>query len=245
MLVPSSFCRVTRIARAVLVLGIAVVAARCTDQSDPMAPEPSRVSPAVRATDASNESPLVAASSPSCAGITDWRMIFHVPGTPGGLPGHAIWEGHRRNLVSSSPAFLVSDGRSVQNDLNTPISATFTSQVSKTHSITVTVGTSADLRDWLQLNVSTQIVSSRTTAIGVSATTEVPPHSRVLGEYGLEGFDVTYDVQTLFATKFGYGSETIPPSPSGGGVVQCQDDGTQRVTTEAPTFIEGWRFSAT
>jgi hypothetical protein len=147
------------------------------------------------------------------------------------------WLGYKRTLVSAAPTFLVADARSVQNDLDTPVSVTFTSQQSLTTSVTTNVGTSASLFDFLTVNVSTSIVQSRTTSIGVSTTATVAPHTRLLGQYGVEAFNVVYDVQTL---RLITPAATAPPSTNTG----CQDRGTQRLATTAPTVVEGWRLSA-
>ena len=134
---------------------------------------------------------------------------------------------YRYTLVSATPTFNASDGRIVDNALNDPISATFTSLQSRTWRIVVTVGTEATLADFLKSTVSVQIVQERTTAIGVNATVMVPAHTRVLGQYGVEAFEVVYDVQTIYWFAW-----------------RCSDLGTQRVNTNAPTFVEGWRFTS-
>ncbi|WP_436761428.1 hypothetical protein [Streptosporangium sp. V21-05] len=96
------------------------------------------------------------------------------------------------------------------------------------------MGATAELTGYLQTNVSTQIVQERTTAIGVDASLVVPPRSRVTGQYGVQAYDVVYDVQTVFSW----------PAVVGRPREQCFDRGTQRGTTNAPTVTEGWRFTA-
>ena len=81
--------------------------------------------------------------------------------------------------------------------------------------------------------VGAQIVQERTTAIGVNAGLVVAPHSRVTGQYGVQAFDVVYDVQTVRAW---------PAIPN--RIERCFDQGAQRGTTNAPTLTEGWRFIA-
>lgn len=164
-----------------------------------------------------------------CPNYSDvvWRTVF-----VGRAP---IYEGYRYTAVSAASTFNVSDARIVDNALDTPINATFTSAQSRTWrvQITATVGTAGELAKTLQASVSTQIVQERTTAIGVNASLVVAPHSRVTGEYGVNAFDVVYDVQTLRAW---------PAIPN--RIQRCHDQGTQRGTTNAPTLSEGWRFTA-
>jgi hypothetical protein len=164
-----------------------------------------------------------------CPSYSDivWRQI-----TIGRIP---YYEGYRYTAVSAVSTFNVSDARVVDNTLDTPINATFTSAQSRTWrvQITTTVGTAGDLAKSLQASVSAQIVQERTTAIGVNAGLVVAPHSRVTGQYGVQAFDVVYDVQTVRAW---------PAIPN--RIERCFDQGAQRGTTNAPTLTEGWRFIA-
>ena len=80
----------------------------------------------------------------------------------------------------------------------------------------------------MQSNVSTSIMVSRTTAIGVNVTATVPPRTRVTGLYGVDGYDIVYDAQQIVLI--------------GGG---CLYGSTARASTSAPTFVEGWRFTST
>lgn len=141
-----------------------------------------------------------------------------------------VYKGVRYDVVSSTPTFYVSDARVVDNSLDTPITATFTSAQSRTYTVTVTVGTSTQLVKKLQTNVSVSIVESRSTSIGVNATATVAAHSRVIGNYGVEGFDIVYDAQSVWKRADSTGI--------------CIDQGTQRASTSAPTYVEGWRISA-
>jgi hypothetical protein len=145
-----------------------------------------------------------------------------------------IWEGYVYTLRTVTPTFNVSDARAVSNQLDTPVSATFTSQQSSTYSISVTAGTSASLWGFLTVNVSATIVQSRTTSLGVSATVTVPPHGQVNGLYGVEAYDITYD-----AHKYWH----VGSSPPKAGARSCTDRGmVVGVTTNAPTYVEGWRL---
>lgn len=181
----------------------------------------------------------VAAPTPAHAGTygpdipcpSDPNIIWTLRGA-GRVP---VWEGIHYSVLSATPTFAVSDGRVVDNTLSEPIQATFTSQQSRMHQITVTIGTSAQLTNKLQANVSVAIVQSRTTAIGVNATVTVPANSRVIGRYGVEAFDVAYDAQVVWQSV-----DVRKPGSFGG---HCWDRGTQRAGTLAPTVVEGWRFS--
>ncbi|WP_189161936.1 hypothetical protein [Sphaerisporangium melleum] len=155
-----------------------------------------------------------------------WRLTFY-----GRTP---YLEGYRYTAISTTPTFNVSDARVVDNALDSPINATFTSSQSRTWRISVTVGVTAELTSYLQTNVSTQIVQERTTAIGVNASLVVPPHSRVTGQYGVQAYDVAYDAQKYWS----WPANTSKPRE------KCWDQGTQRGATNAPTVTEGWRFIA-
>src|SRR5262245_44390808 len=61
-----------------------------------------------------------------------------------------VSEAVRYSVVSAPSRFAVSDGRSVDNALDAPITATFTSQQSRRYAVTVTVGTSGELVKALQ-----------------------------------------------------------------------------------------------
>jgi hypothetical protein len=155
----------------------------------------------------------------------DWKLR---PARP------PIWEGVVYTLQTVTPTFNVSDARSVGNQLDTPVSATFTSQQSKTYSLSVTVGSSASLWGFLTANVSATIVQSRTTSLGVSATVTVPPHGQVNGLYGVDAYIVTYD-----AHKYWH----IGSSPPKAGDRSCVDKGlVTGQSTNAPTYVEGWRL---
>lgn len=142
-------------------------------------------------------------------------------------PGLRVEIGIMYTIVSSTPTFFVSDGRTVQNHLDQPISATFTSSQTRTVSVTVSMGTSAQLTEKLQSSINVSIQRSRSTAIGVNATLTVNPHTRVTGQYGVEGFRVVYDATQIWR----FGGECLPVE-------------VVRSTTDAPTVVEGWRFTS-
>jgi len=135
--------------------------------------------------------------------------------------------GVQYTVVSATPTFYASDGRSVDNLLSESVSATFTAMQTRTTTITVSTGTSAQLTEKLQFTVSASIVAQRSTAIGVSVTATVPARTRMTGLYGIEGYDVVFDSQGIVRRNG-----------------RCQAFPQTRETTSAPTFIEGWRFSS-
>jgi hypothetical protein len=134
-------------------------------------------------------------------------------------------------LVSATPTFDRVDSRSVDNPLDMPVSATFTSQNSSTISIAAgaQVKIVPTLLRFFEVTVSTTITVTKTTQIGVSTTATVPPHTRLVGEYGVSSFDITYDVDVLF----------VDDGPT------CFFGGTARESRHAPTDNEGWRLSLT
>jgi hypothetical protein len=153
-----------------------------------------------------------------------WQCPFPQP--PGGVDPNRTYQVNWYSLVSSTPVFAVADSRVVINDTDSTVSATFTSEHSTTFTLQATVGTTIRLHEFLTANVSVMIVISRTTRLGVSTTGQVPPRSRLIGEYGIEAYNVTYDYTTYQVT---WG-------------VTCRAVGVQRATTNAPTTIEGWRL---
>jgi hypothetical protein len=135
----------------------------------------------------------------------------------------------RFTVVSATPTFFVGDSRIVTNNLDSPVSATFTAMQSTTVTVSVMVGDQAKLTERLQQTVNATITQSRVTSVGVSTTATVPPHSSVLGQYGMQGYTVVYDAQTIYWAWY---------------ADRCTDGGTQRGTTSAPTPTEGWQLSA-
>lgn len=131
-------------------------------------------------------------------------------------------------LLSVTPVFNVADTRYAQNNLDDPISVTFTSQQSRTYSISVTGSMGASLFGFLTANVSSSIQQSRTTALGVSVTATVPAHSARKGEYGVQAYDVVYRYTTIVHRAFSQTCFRTDP------VVN---------QVNAPTNLEGWRIS--
>jgi hypothetical protein len=150
----------------------------------------------------------------------------------GVIPGHA----KVYTLISSVPAFNVADGRSVINTLDAPVTTTFTANQSRTFTVSTSAGVQASFFMFLTVSVSVNATLSRTTALGVSTTTVVPPRTRVLAEYGIEAFDIVYDVQDYVC--LGSNCGTCP--------VKCtKNGGPTREARNVPTVIEGWRFTST
>ncbi|MEU4565034.1 hypothetical protein [Micromonospora sp. NPDC023956] len=137
----------------------------------------------------------------------------------------SVWEAHRYRIVSSTPVFLASDGRAVSNGLTYPVSATVTATQTRTHQVTTSVGVATQLTEQLTINVSTQIVQIRSTAVGVSTTFEVQPNQTVYADYGVHAYQVSYYVEKWRAR----GS-------------MCEEWGYYPSTVTAPTYVEGWQL---
>ncbi|MDG4791210.1 hypothetical protein O7626_35835 [Micromonospora sp. WMMD1102] len=130
------------------------------------------------------------------------------------------------SVASVSTTFNIAYARVFDNAGNSaPLNTTIVTETSQTFSVTVTVGTTAKLSEFLTRNVSAQIVASITTKFGVTINTTVAPYSRLLAEYGVEAFNVTYNVQKI---------EQIQN--------RCFDHGITQAATNAPTYVEGWRL---
>ncbi|MGA5506102.1 hypothetical protein [Streptomyces umbrinus] len=142
--------------------------------------------------------------------------------------GLSYWAAEEYVVNSSQPTFLVAEERSVSNHTDTVATATFTSSVSKTYSLTVTVGVSLTLFQKLTTSVSASITTSTTTTTGVSASATVPAHGRVIGQYGVEAYNVNYSVNT-------YESYSSTPGEN------CSRTSSSQGTTVAPTVYTGWR----
>jgi hypothetical protein len=134
--------------------------------------------------------------------------------------------------VEVTPVFLVADSRIVRNDTDNTITGTFTSQVSATWQVTVGVGlTMQNVVQHLNVTINTSIVSGITTQLGVSTQTPVPPHSAVVGDYGVESYHVVYDAYVVFVR------DRMP----GRCWIRSDTNGVYRTASWAPTHIQGWR----
>ncbi|MFB1046757.1 hypothetical protein [Streptomyces chrestomyceticus] len=132
---------------------------------------------------------------------------------------------------SVKPDFLVSEERVVTNRTDREITGSFTSSVSKTFSLTYAGGLSGSLLGFLNANVSASITQSTTTTTGVTATAPVPPHGRVIGQYGVEAYVVDITMQWYRTTG--------PYPPYEGGA--CYPSHKTTGTSIAPTHYTGWR----
>jgi hypothetical protein len=156
--------------------------------------------------------------------------VVQVP-CPGWVGSAHGWYADPLSVISANPSFLPSESRIVVNDLDSPITATFTSQLTQTFTIAGTAGvTFNNLFNFMNINVSTTITSTTTTAIGVTAQAAVPAHSRVIGEYGVDAYDVTFNAYKVLRRQ-----------SIGGCWVQESTMGFEVAQALAPTNIQGWR----
>jgi hypothetical protein len=155
----------------------------------------------------------------------EWERTYD--GIP---PGETVYVSAETIINSVRPDFLVSEERVVVNGTNREITGSFTSSVSRTFSLTTTIGAGASMFGFLSANVSASITQSTTTTTGVTATAPVPPYGRVIGQYGVEAYvvDITYNE---------YRSIGAPPEEFG----FCYLYYSQSGTSVAPTVYAGWR----
>ncbi|MFB8775763.1 hypothetical protein [Streptomyces broussonetiae] len=139
------------------------------------------------------------------------------------------WGADEYVVDSSQPTFLVAEERSVSNHTDSVATATFTSSVSRTYGLTLTVGVSATLFQRLTTSVSASIMTSTTTTTGVSASAPVPAHGRVIGQYGVEAYNVNYTLNTYMSFSDTPGGEN------------CSLASSTQGTSVAPTVYTGWR----
>jgi hypothetical protein len=172
--------------------------------------------------------PTLAAGPAQAAGSQvkspTWDCPFGGPRPP--LDPNSLYYVDIYSLVSSTQTFLVADSRIVINTLDTAASATFTSSQSRTFTLQFTFGTANRVSEMLTLNFGATVVFSQSTSIGVTASAMVAPHSSLLGEYGVAGFDVAYDVNRYQVSAN----------------VFCKKISTTRGTASTPTTAEGWRI---
>lgn len=168
----------------------------------------------------------------SSLGPIDWR------GTNQG--GYAR-DGVRYIVVSTTPVFDVAYGRFNENRTDQTINGNWTATESRTVTMTstfsLTVNGGPYSPDTVALTVSLStgysVAVSRTTSIGVGASAPIPPYRTMLGEYGLQSFDVVLDSHTVGMRHDG---------------VTCEyrlGSNVTRGTAHVPTINEGWRFTLT
>jgi hypothetical protein len=167
-------------------------------------------------------SPAQAAVGDCPSGLT-WSNVFN--------PHYPEYVAYEYVVTSVRPEFLVSEERVVVNGTNREITGSFTSSVSKTFSLTSSLGAGASLFGFLNANVSTSITQSTTTTTGVTATAPVPPNGRVIGQYGVEAYAV--DI-----TLHEYRSVLALPEDANS---ICWRDRSTAGTSIAPTHYTGWR----
>ncbi|WP_380824622.1 hypothetical protein [Sphaerisporangium rhizosphaerae] len=160
-------------------------------------------------------------------GITEWKLIAYSRGV-------AVWEGYRFTTLSVTPQFLVSDGQLLDNGTDSPVRYTISSSRSQTFRVAATTGVTATPGPYLTANVSATIEMSRTTSIGVNLETTVPPRTRLIAEYGVDGYNVDYAIEAWRVRK------TDGKTPVTGD--QCEEWGWYPQHTIAPTHLEGWRL---
>jgi hypothetical protein len=134
-------------------------------------------------------------------------------------------------LEPAVETFNVAESAAVFNQLPTVSQATFTSSTARTFTITnsqmLTTSVNNMMGVSLQNQVSQSITNSTTTTIGFSTTVQVPPNSRVQGDFGVRAFILHYNMARW---------------ELGGGKCWWRPEmGRQDVFTNAPTNIQEWR----
>jgi hypothetical protein len=149
-------------------------------------------------------------------------------------PPPYVQSGVRYIIVSWTPVFEPAHGRFIQNTTNQTFTGTWTATETRTvtfqTTFTLTIASKEVMSTSITLAASVQVVQTRTTQLGVSATAQIPPHSTMLGEYGLQSLDVVMDVQTIGMLADRQTCAFVPGNVS-------------RHTAHAPTINEGWRFT--
>lgn len=163
----------------------------------------------------------------------DWRDVPWTYVPEKSSDSISTYEYYIYTLTSSTPVFNIADTRISTNNLETPTSVTFTSQQSKTYSVSVTASMGASFFGFLSANVSVNVTQSRTTSVGVSTTATVPSHRTVRGDYGVHAYNVVTDVRVIQRQLYWNG-----PGPAEG----CGDYYEHR-TDNVPTTLEGWQVS--
>ena len=165
-----------------------------------------------------------------CAGISGIAWQYEYPDPAEGVH---VYRGYDYTVVSSTRTFDVADSRIVYNDTDTTASGSFTATQSRTFAFTFTFGVQGPLVGKINASLGLSISLSYTTAIGVTATAPVPPHGAVIGEYGVQAFDIVYHAQ-LFRMLIDERSGTQQRRCVSYQVIANQ-------TAHAPTSLEGWR----
>lgn len=146
--------------------------------------------------------------------------------------------GIRYIVVATTPVFDVAYGRFNENRTDQTINGNWTATESRTVSMTASFNLSVNgSSETIALSVTVatglSMTVSRTTSIGVGASAPIPPYRTMLGEYGLQSFDVVLDSHTVGMRHDG---------------VTCEyrlGSNVTRGTAHVPTINEGWRFTLT
>jgi hypothetical protein len=141
--------------------------------------------------------------------------------------------GEQTIATTVTPDFFVSESHVVDNGTNQTITGSFTSTVAKTFSYTVGGSVGGSFFGFVTASVNGSITMSTTTTTGVTATAPIPPGGQAIGEYGVEGYDIT--VQDNEWEAFG-GPELLTSPPTG-----CWEDSTASYSIKAPTSYTGWK----
>jgi hypothetical protein len=147
-----------------------------------------------------------------------------------------VYEYFGFSLMSKQETFDASDVRSVANDKDFPVSATFTSQKSATWTIKVNAIAQLKFTDFLSANVTTEFSYSKTTQVGVSVTAMVPAHAIVTARYGLVAYNITTMDEVVQVRRR---NEVLP---NGVDNARCWR-GLSPVNRNIPTIDERWRVS--
>jgi len=172
--------------------------------------------------------PAAAASAIACPSGVTWKRVMR-------YRNFSRYQALQSTILAVTPVFLVSDARFLQNGLDSTIEYTITSSVSKTITVSASVGVEYNVIDDLKTSVSSSIEFSRTTQVGVTITTTVPAHTTVYADYGVDSYYVTYTVRKWWG-------ETYDGDLPGAGVNECFNKGDYPQQTYAPTTSEGWKL---
>ncbi|WP_433441125.1 hypothetical protein [Nonomuraea sp. CA-141351] len=134
-----------------------------------------------------------------------------------------------------TPRFIPVATAFVDNRTDTTGMGTFSTTESKTFSVTnsVTLGVSDTFKSELldvtfSASVSSSVTKSMTSSTTITASNPVPPHTRLMGEFGVDTFDITYDVAYWQLEDN-----------------RCWWHGTQTdIVSNAPTNSQGWRVTS-
>jgi hypothetical protein len=148
-------------------------------------------------------------------------------------------------INSYAPTFLVSQEKVVENPSSAVVTATFTSTTSQTFTLTeslsIASGTNSTENGFAQTlseTIGVTFAVSYSTSVGVNAAVSVPPDTEVIGEYGVPGYNVSYQLEPVEAIPNGSMTEGGTSLPAGSS---CPLGGNIATgTATAPEPIDGW-----